>query len=290
MSGHVIHRNDSVRFPPKTGTGRMPVNDLAAIEHLAKRLRHWHAALEAAAAFVMANAPGADEAAGAPVPMKYAKKTWLPLAESRLLDVLDDEGGYQTKHIRRALAGVKECGVAIDVGANIGLWSRVLARHFQVVHCFEPQAMARACLARNAPFNNVVIYPFALGAGSGEVDLNVNRLALGGAMIDMTGRVKSALTEKYLSAAERVLVRALDDFNLAPDFVKIDVQGFESEVLRGSERTLKTHKPVIICEAGGGVDKMSGRDDSAEAREILSGYGFVEADRVGNDLIMVARC
>lgn len=40
----------------------------------------------------------------------------------------------------------------------------------------------------------------------------------------------------------------LDDFNLAPDFIKIDVQGFEYKVLLGAEKTLQKHLPVLLIE------------------------------------------
>jgi hypothetical protein len=47
----------------------------------------------------------------------------------------------------------------------------------------------------------------------------------------------------------RCQVKKLDDFNVRPCFIKIDVQGFEYEVLMGAVETLKNARPVILMES-----------------------------------------
>lgn len=55
--------------------------------------------------------------------------------------------------------------------------------------------------------------------------------------------------EDLLSIKEELCtVKRLDDFNLVPDFIKIDVQGFELEVLRGAEKTIFQHRPILLIE------------------------------------------
>ena len=44
-------------------------------------------------------------------------------------------------------------------------------------------------------------------------------------------------------------IRKLDDFKFNPYFIKIDVQGFEYEVLKGGKHTIKTHKPILLIES-----------------------------------------
>jgi FkbM family methyltransferase len=44
-------------------------------------------------------------------------------------------------------------------------------------------------------------------------------------------------------------VQRLDDFNLSPVFIKIDVQGFEYAVLQGGRQTISKHRPVVLIEA-----------------------------------------
>lgn len=44
-------------------------------------------------------------------------------------------------------------------------------------------------------------------------------------------------------------VKKLDDFKLKPYFIKVDVQGFEMEVLQGAEETIRKYKPIFLIES-----------------------------------------
>jgi FkbM family methyltransferase len=56
--------------------------------------------------------------------------------------------------------------------------------------------------------------------------------------------------DKHLAVKELVCeLRRLDDLNLAPFFVKIDVQGYEIQVIRGGLATIKAHEPVLMVES-----------------------------------------
>jgi len=44
-------------------------------------------------------------------------------------------------------------------------------------------------------------------------------------------------------------IKTLDSFNLQPDFIKIDVEGFEYQVLLGSATTINTHRPILLIES-----------------------------------------
>jgi FkbM family methyltransferase len=61
--------------------------------------------------------------------------------------------------------------------------------------------------------------------------------------------------------------RTLDSFDLAPTFIKIDVEGFEHEVLGGAVETLRRHQPVLMIERF---------YENAPLREILTQTGYIE--------------
>lgn len=261
---------------------------LTQLGGLMQRMTLWMEAIDASRAFIMANAKEVIEPSeGALALMKFRRNTWMPIAEARFTEAVAEDGSYQAKAYEASLAFVKNRRGAIDVGANIGLWARRIAEDFETVSCFEPQSHARACLVRNALQNNVIVYPFALGAEPGESTLTINRLATGGAMIPITDEAKNAMQKKYPTKAEKVRVVPLDSLDLKDiDYIKIDVQGFEAEVVKGAERTIRTYAPVIVCEAGGDVDRLSGTESDAATR-LLESYGYQIAKRVGKDAILV---
>ena len=77
---------------------------------------------------------------------------WFPDTEDHFPKMLDksiSKGGpaeYQYQVRDRSLQFVTNKRVALDIGANVGLWSRSLVKHFETVVAFEPVPMFRDCL------------------------------------------------------------------------------------------------------------------------------------------------
>lgn len=135
-------------------------------------------------------------------------------------------------------------GLAFDVGAHVGDRTACFRRLGARVVAVEPQpALARFLRRRFGADPDVVLVPQAVGARSGRVTLHVNE----------TNPTVSTASPAFLHAAEgapgwegqrwtrRIDVRAttlagLIDRHSAPDFIKIDVEGFEAEVLAGLRR------------------------------------------------------
>lgn len=150
--------------------------------------------------------------------------------------------------------------VCLDIGANIGVYSNVFAHlsgSAENVHAFEPVRHIRHKLLANAKLN-------------GHTGLNVNDFALGDAESRMTmfqikpghirGGVSSLLqndTYKQLGAENydevEVAVTLLDNYVgerdlRSVDFIKIDVEGFEMNVLRGGRKTVEKYRPFVLLE------------------------------------------
>ena len=142
----------------------------------------------------------------------------------------------------------------IDIGANVGNYSKAildLAPNARI-YAFEPSEVARfELLRRFEKENRIEIFPFAVGATEKNQLLWSNE----------PGSGLGSLTRRNLrhfgidfSFSEEVRVLTLDswnsDFGLKPDIIKVDVEGFELDVLHGARSVIKNTK-VIQFEFGG---------------------------------------
>ncbi len=137
--------------------------------------------------------------------------------------------------------------VALDVGANIGAHTIVMARAVGpkgVIIAFEPQRVVFQMLCANMALNvleNVRTFHAAAGAEAGEIVVpNINYAASGN-----FGGVSLGQYEN----GESVGVRTLDSLSLSQcQFIKIDAEGMENEVLKGAGETLSRFRPVLYVE------------------------------------------
>jgi FkbM family methyltransferase len=159
---------------------------------------------------------------------------------------------YDAAHIpalRHAeLARAYDVNLVLDVGANDGAFGRALraAGYRGRIVSFEPQQVAFAELERAAtalpPWTSKRV---ALGAAVGDAELHVAGNSSSSSLLPMTGRHVASSPESRVIGTERVPVTTLDELRAelvgADDriYLKVDVQGFELEVLRGAETTLQ---------------------------------------------------
>jgi FkbM family methyltransferase len=155
-----------------------------------------------------------------------------------------------------------------DVGAHTGGHTALLARTAAHVYAFEPEPNTFAELSRLIAMNevrNVTALAVALGGESG-----IAQMALPQEGDDMAGTLEPGFQEHLGDAPTvEVPVVALDDLRPLldlppPDFVKVDVEGFEDEVLRGARRTVEAHRPTLMVEVHG----LSPEDKAAKAEAV----------------------
>jgi FkbM family methyltransferase len=140
--------------------------------------------------------------------------------------------------------------IVCDIGANIGVVTLVLSRLVGPtgrVYAFEPNPRCYESLEAAVQQNqatNVSVQQFALGAEPGELELAFPEHNAG------AGSLKRRSTDN-IGHTVRVPVRRLEDFATEQGireihFLKIDVEGFESEVLSGGLQTLTSYRPDAI--------------------------------------------
>jgi FkbM family methyltransferase len=132
---------------------------------------------------------------------------------------------------------IPERSKCFDVGANIGDKSVVFSKLGHAVYAFEPQSECQPSLSnRLAGFPNATICKLGLGseAGSAELQLcNLNEVStLSKPFIKFYDRYEYLEWNKTESIKIETLDQQIQKFGM-PSFVKIDVEGYELEVLRG---------------------------------------------------------
>ncbi len=148
-----------------------------------------------------------------------------------------------------AILGHHDVNLILDVGANTGQFARELRRHIGYrgrIVSFEPTAAAHAALVHNAASDALweVAERAAIGASDGFIEINVAANSVSSSALPMLASHVSAAPGSVYTAVERVPLRTLDslaDRYFTPGsigFLKIDTQGFESEVLKGARTTL----------------------------------------------------
>jgi FkbM family methyltransferase len=135
-----------------------------------------------------------------------------------------------------------------DVGAFAGYISAHFAHprfRLKAIHAFEPNPAT--LLALRKLFNNsstVVIHPFALGNADQVMELSVNPESS-----SMASLVRGAGATQKLQIQVRRGDAARQQLGLPlPDVIKIDVEGFEGEVVAGLAETIRAKRPVIFFE------------------------------------------
>jgi FkbM family methyltransferase len=160
-------------------------------------------------------------------------------------------------------------GVAVDVGANRGVYAFALSEIAREVHAFEPNPDF-AHLARHMLAGRAVVHAVALSNTTGRATLFVP-IAEDGSELHLAGSLKN--THRQF-AQQRVIdtpVKTLDSYHLRDvTFIKVDVEGTELEVLEGARSTIASDRPVLLLELLSGTHSAP----LAITREVCDSYGY----------------
>jgi len=181
-------------------------------------------------------------------------------------------GRFEAEAIAQCARFIRPDGAVIDVGANIGVHTLHYASYAPdgAVFALEPARATFALLLRNVrDIANVIPLNLALADSTG---LRRFLMAVDDAHSGLkdTGR-KRIRREEWVAGftGDELLIPLLGKRRV--DLVKIDVEGFETEVLAGMRQLILAQQPVIFCEVFGG--HSSNPDPAATVRFCVSlGY------------------
>ncbi len=140
--------------------------------------------------------------------------------------------------------------MAVDVGANKGIYTHFLAKLVTRVEAFEPNPKIFRILKRALP-ENVTAHPVALSNTAGTARLMVPKRKVGytnqGASLSETKIARVHQGADY--GVVEVEARTIDSYDFRDlGFIKIDVEGFERPVLDGAAETIERERPVMLIE------------------------------------------
>ena len=173
---------------------------------------------------------------------------------------------------------VKPGSTVVDVGSHIGTHLVSIARLVGpegTVVGFEPQAQMFKELRCNIQLNGITnASPQRAGAGDRYGELELRK-------VDPTNEGGVAAGK----GGDKAPLRPLDGYTFENlSVLKIDVEGFEDQVLDGARNTIATHKPVVFIEIQGGKDWDSAppevREKIANTANKLTAFGY-RVDRIG---------
>ena len=204
--------------------------------------------------------------------MKKCYSYWLPDNEHHFIEFLSryakwgEPIEYQYQVRNKAMQWVKKFDISVDIGANLGLWSQSLEQKFAKNFAIEPIPSMIEYLRLNAPLSNILTT--ALGNTQGSVSMSCDPNNYGKNQICVQGDIT-------------VPIQSLDSLSLPPaDLIKIDVEGFEYEVLIGGEAYIKSSWPVLVVEQ---------ENKKSSSKDLLLSWGYCLVDNFKHDYIYVAQ-
>jgi FkbM family methyltransferase len=164
----------------------------------------------------------------------------LYLAENYIERTIMDTGEWEHAETMVVRNIIKPGKICLDIGANVGYFSLLMAKLGATVHAYEPT---------NYGFNrmksNINLNP--------DLASNIKLQKLG--LSDRTFQLEEALEARFSSRvlahseSETISFKTLDSLWDGPlDFIKIDVDGHDTEVIRGGMNTLRANKPIVMAE------------------------------------------
>lgn len=208
----------------------------------------------------------------------YNFSIWLDPANRAVDEYIFIHRNWETRIGAVIEKHLSEGAVFVDAGANIGYFSLQAASvvgSTGAVVAFEPIARVAQQITKSASvnqFNNITVRPVALGSQPGTLTLSLMSGNIGGSSLvkDIPGSKKEIVEVTTLDIELSNQTRV--------DVIKIDVEGYELEVLQGAKRVLDIHRPVLVMEFSPSVYEKRDSGNAKSILELLQSYEYTISD------------
>lgn len=186
---------------------------------------------------------------------------WVPSNDIHVKQWRQGQPFTQNKCLKEFLdwcrAHNKKFNTVLDIGAWCGTWSAEFSPYCEKIYAIEPDRTHFECLLKNlSSFDNIELLDYAVGDKETTVSLTND---------DFT-------QARRIYSIGNILMKTVDSFQFKNvDLIKIDVEGFEMNVLRGAKDTLKKCKFLMI-ELNNNSKKYN--SSNAEIEKYLQDLGF----------------
>jgi FkbM family methyltransferase len=160
---------------------------------------------------------------------------------------------------------LREGDLFLDVGANVGAYTVLASAAARArTYAFEPSPAAIHSLRGNVELNRIAdrvnIEPYAIGRAPGSVSLS-------------TGGPSAMHRVGVEGSSSQIEMRTIDSYHLHPSIMKIDVEGYEAEVLAGAVETA-TYPELVAIITENNDDSVKYGDGIQSVSSFMSLHGF----------------
>lgn len=189
--------------------------------------------------------------------IRISESTFLiqlkPINNGCVDETIAREGRWEEQLTKQLTKHLKPGDVFLDIGANIGFHSLLVSSLHNraiTVHAFEPLPTLFNQLTeskRKNHFSNLTIHNFGLGDKEREMQIFVRDENMGGSSLFEYKNLNLVRP----SETQTIQIKTLDSVfstNSPISVIKIDVEGYEFEALKGAEKLLRLNAPLIFME------------------------------------------
>lgn len=144
---------------------------------------------------------------------------------------------YDEREVRDEFWHPQKGEVVIDVGAAFGSYSIIAGLNGALVICFEPNDKCFELLSKNIELNklnnNVLAFKMGIWKESGKM---------------IEERLYAINSDNMKPFITSTIDEVVSNFKLKIDWIKIDTESAEADILKGAKMVIKEHKPKILIE------------------------------------------